>query len=138
MRDWMKWSSWAPLSLTMAGFLTIVYLVSTGQASSMGAMAKASAEPTPDGPTSVQATLSFSVYRETVEPIFLEDRGGYGPGVSACVTLPCPVGNAAEAAATGRGRKRGRLLDRGSISDEFRNCFGTRHARRAGTQLAPP
>ena len=86
MRDWMKWSSWAPPLLTMAGFLTIVYVVSTGQASSRGTMATASAEPTPDGPTSVQATLSFSVYRETVEPIFLEDRGGYGPGVSACVT----------------------------------------------------
>ena len=107
MRDRMSY--WAPRALTVAAFLTVVYLVSTGQAARVGTAATASTaatpvEPTPDGPTaatptattaaaepapastSVQTTLSFSVYRETVEPIFLEDRGGYGPGVSACVT----------------------------------------------------
>lgn len=30
--------------------------------------------------------LDFALYRERVEPIFLEDRGGHGPGASACVT----------------------------------------------------
>ncbi len=31
-----------------------------------------------------QAALSFQVYRERVEPIFLKPRGGHGPGLSAC------------------------------------------------------
>ena len=87
MRDRMKWSFWAPPALTVAGFLTIVYVVSTAQASpSLGMRATTSEGLTPDGPATAQQTLSFSVYRETVEPVFLEDRGGYGPGVSACVT----------------------------------------------------
>jgi cytochrome c553 len=30
--------------------------------------------------------LDFEIYRTRVEPIFLRDRGGFGPGQSACVT----------------------------------------------------
>lgn len=87
MRDRMKWSFSAPAALTGAGFLTIMYVVSTASASpSLGMSATTPGELTPDGPAARQATLSFVVYRETVEPIFFEDRGGYGPGVSACVT----------------------------------------------------
>ena len=33
-----------------------------------------------------QQTLSYERYRETIEPVFLADRGGYGPGRAACVT----------------------------------------------------
>ena len=33
-----------------------------------------------------QVPLNFEHYRETVEPIFLVDRGGWGPGRAACVT----------------------------------------------------
>lgn len=33
-----------------------------------------------------QDLLDFEVYRARVEPIFLVDRGGHGPGASACVT----------------------------------------------------
>jgi hypothetical protein len=98
MRDRMRY--WAPRALTVGAFLTIVYVVSTGPAANMGASATPTAltAATPTTTTaatisgastsveSLQTTLSFSVYRETVEPIFLEDRGGYGPGVSACVT----------------------------------------------------
>ena len=32
------------------------------------------------------AGLDYGVYREQIEPLLLLDRGGYGPGVSACVT----------------------------------------------------
>lgn len=35
--------------------------------------------------------LSFSRYREEIEPIFLKPRGGHGPGMSPCVT--CHVHN---------------------------------------------
>ncbi|MGH7551928.1 MAG: hypothetical protein ACREMQ_02745 [Longimicrobiales bacterium] len=38
-----------------------------------------------------QQTLDFQTYRTTVEPIFFKQRGGYGPGRSACVT--CHVHN---------------------------------------------
>jgi hypothetical protein len=31
-------------------------------------------------------TLEFDYFRSRVEPILLRDRGGFGPGVSACVT----------------------------------------------------
>lgn len=34
------------------------------------------------GPTA----LDYDVYKERVEPVLLRDRGGYGPGLSACVT----------------------------------------------------
>ncbi len=37
-------------------------------------------------------TLSFDRYRESVEPIFLVERGGYGPGRSACVTCHAKQG----------------------------------------------
>ncbi len=37
-------------------------------------------------------TLSFDRYRETVEPVFLAVRGGYGPGRSACVTCHAKQG----------------------------------------------
>jgi cytochrome c553 len=39
-----------------------------------------------------QQTLDFETYRTTVEPIFFKQRGGYGPGRSACVT--CHAHNA--------------------------------------------
>ncbi|WP_420447759.1 hypothetical protein [Candidatus Palauibacter sp.] len=39
-----------------------------------------------------QAPLSFERYRETVEPIFLEDRGGWGPGRAPCVTCHAEQG----------------------------------------------
>jgi len=32
------------------------------------------------------STLDYNVYKERVEPILLRDRGGYGPGLSACVS----------------------------------------------------
>ena len=32
------------------------------------------------------AGLDYDVYKERVEPVLLRDRGGYGPGLSACVT----------------------------------------------------
>ena len=38
------------------------------------------------GEVAAQAPLSFEVYRETVEPIFLADRGGWGPGRAPCAT----------------------------------------------------
>ncbi|HSR41159.1 MAG TPA: beta-propeller fold lactonase family protein, partial [Longimicrobiales bacterium] len=37
-------------------------------------------------PSPIEGELDFTVYRERVEPILLEDRGGHGPGASACVT----------------------------------------------------
>lgn len=37
-------------------------------------------------PSAAQETLSFERYREAVEPIFLQPRGGYGPGRAPCVT----------------------------------------------------
>lgn len=48
----------------------------------------------PAGPaaTPVVRDLDFAFYRDSVEPIFLQDRGGYGPGASACVT--CHVNSA--------------------------------------------
>jgi hypothetical protein len=33
-----------------------------------------------------QSALSFTTYRERVEPIFLKARAGHGPGLSACVS----------------------------------------------------
>lgn len=42
-------------------------------------------------PASAQEPLSFERYREEIEPIFLEPRGGHGPGMSACAT--CHVHN---------------------------------------------
>ncbi len=37
-------------------------------------------------------TLNFDRYREAVEPIFLAERGGYGPGRAACVTCHAKQG----------------------------------------------
>jgi hypothetical protein len=76
----------APPALTGAGFLTIVYVVSTGASPSVGMTATTSGELAPVGLAPTQTTLKFNVYRATVEPIFLEDRGGYGLGQSVCVT----------------------------------------------------
>ena len=39
-----------------------------------------------------QTPLNFERYRETVEPIFLVDRGGWGPGRAACVTCHAEQG----------------------------------------------
>ncbi|MYJ66881.1 MAG: hypothetical protein F4087_00005, partial [Gemmatimonadetes bacterium] len=39
-----------------------------------------------------QTPLSFDRYRATVEPIFLVDRGGWGPGRAACVTCHAEQG----------------------------------------------
>ena len=39
-----------------------------------------------------QAALSFERYRETIEPIFLADRGGWGPGRAPCVTCHAEQG----------------------------------------------
>ena len=39
-----------------------------------------------------QAPLNFERYRETIEPIFLVDRGGWGPGRAACVTCHAEQG----------------------------------------------
>ena len=39
-----------------------------------------------------QVPLSFERYRETVEPIFLADRGGWGPGRAPCVTCHAEQG----------------------------------------------
>lgn len=39
-----------------------------------------------------QVPLNFDRYRETVEPIFLVDRGGWGPGRAACVTCHAEQG----------------------------------------------
>ena len=33
---------------------------------------------------SAQDSLSFEVFRETVEPIFIQPRGGHGPSISPC------------------------------------------------------
>lgn len=45
------------------------------------------------GPAALVAqTLSFERYRDTVEPIFLDMRGGFGPGRSACVTCHAKQG----------------------------------------------
>ena len=38
------------------------------------------------GEVAGQTPLSFEDYRETVEPIFLADRGGWGPGRAPCAT----------------------------------------------------
>ena len=67
MRYRMKWSRWALPALAVAVLIT---------ASQVGT---AAGQQTP-------AELDYSVYREQIEPILLRDRGGYGPGVSACVT----------------------------------------------------
>jgi hypothetical protein len=42
-------------------------------------------------PPAAAQELSFERYRTEIEPIFYADRGGYGPGRSACVT--CHVGS---------------------------------------------
>lgn len=44
------------------------------------------------GEVAGQAALSFERYRETVEPIFLVDRGGWGPGRAPCVTCHAEQG----------------------------------------------
>ena len=38
------------------------------------------------------ADLDYAFYRDRVEPIFLRDRGGFGPGASACVSCHVPSG----------------------------------------------
>ena len=35
---------------------------------------------------SAQGSLSFEVFRETVEPIFIQPRGGHGPSISPCAS----------------------------------------------------
>jgi len=40
----------------------------------------------PKGPAPVVDDLDYATYRERVEPILMRDRGGHGPGASACVT----------------------------------------------------
>jgi len=39
-----------------------------------------------------QVPLSFEAYRETIEPIFLADRGGWGPGRAPCATCHAEQG----------------------------------------------
>ncbi len=66
MRYRMKWSRVAPSALAVAA------LIAASQVGTAGRQAPAG--------------LDYGVYRQQVEPILLTDRGGYGPGVSACVT----------------------------------------------------
>ena len=44
------------------------------------------------GEVAGQTPLSFEAYRETVEPIFLADRGGWGPGRAPCATCHAEQG----------------------------------------------
>ena len=44
------------------------------------------------GEVAGQVPLSFERYRDTIEPIFLADRGGWGPGRAACVTCHAEQG----------------------------------------------
>jgi len=39
-----------------------------------------------------QEPLNFERYREAIEPIFLADRGGWGPGRAPCVTCHAEQG----------------------------------------------
>lgn len=104
MRE-MNWTRWAPPALAVGAILVTLHLIGgeagtnpapgpatvSGPTSSV-ASARASTSGPPAAAQSVVADLDFEFYRERVEPIFLEDRGGHGPGASACVTCHVPSG----------------------------------------------
>jgi len=68
--------------------LALVLVVGVVARASSGAprIAHAAAPTLPLGELTDRDTLSFDFYRARIEPILLRDRGGFGPGVSACVT----------------------------------------------------
>lgn len=81
-------AGWAGSVAAVAALLLIQHLRSEEPRAAQGfasswaeaSVHEAGASPVP------QDGLDFDVYRERVEPIFLVDRGGNGPGASACVT----------------------------------------------------
>lgn len=80
-----KWA--APVAFVAAGLL-MPHLRSEepDTAASPAASRAAASVHVPSRRTAPQNLLDFDVYRQRVEPIFLVDRGGNGPGASACVT----------------------------------------------------
>lgn len=82
---------WARNGITAAAAAIATYLMvgATESAPSVPAPAGAAEQEAPqEGPARVRYVvddLDFEFYRERVEPIFLKDRGGFGPSQSACV-----------------------------------------------------
>lgn len=92
MRDRMEWNRWTPATLAVAAILIPLHFATEDTRSGPAPEAQhpagtgASALQLPEDRAAVQEALDFEYYRERVEPIFLADRDGHGPGVAACVT----------------------------------------------------
>lgn len=77
MRNRINWTHGTLPALGVA-MLISASIVSIGE--TRGAVAAAAAAQ--QGPLA----LDYEVYKERVEPVLLRDHGGFGPGLSACVT----------------------------------------------------
>lgn len=89
MGEWKQWTRWVPPTLALGAVLATMHLA-VGEATTT--TEEEIASQAPPAATNVVADLDFAFYRERVEPIFLRERGGFGPGASACVTCHVPSG----------------------------------------------
>lgn len=93
-RTWLTGHGWGPPAAAVAAVLLTLHLASADSGTEQPAGGS--------GPQAAQAAvqvaedLDFAFYRERVEPILLRDRGGFGPGASACVTCHVTSGTPLE------------------------------------------
>lgn len=94
------WLHWAPPAIAM---VSVLVMVGAGEsrdtvadesrdANASVATGAGSVSAPPQIPQMATADLDYEFYRDRVEPIFLRDRGGFGPGASACVACHVPSG----------------------------------------------